>query len=227
MPNFFLKYVILFNIFPFLISVRIYGSTTKKIIREDFSIKYYRVQRGDTLFKISRKYDISITKIKRLNNISMAGRIRIGRKIILDKIFIKKSKWKNNSKGLAIKERIFSLERESVNFSSERKVKLVRSFKLGHKRFNPLNLYRCSKNYSIRSVAPGKIVRLGKIRGLGKYIVIHHNSSLETVYTGIKDIRVVGYSQVKAGDTLGNCSGGNAGFMVLKNGQAVNPKLYF
>ena len=50
-------------------------------LKEVRKIKYHRVRRGDSLWKISKRYNVSINKLCRLNKISRKKTLRIGQKI--------------------------------------------------------------------------------------------------------------------------------------------------
>lgn len=45
--------------------------------------KYHTVQKGETLYRISKKYGISAEKIRKLNNLSKGQPIRIGQKLLV------------------------------------------------------------------------------------------------------------------------------------------------
>lgn len=50
-------------------------------LEEVRKIKYHRVRSGDSLWRISKRYNVSITKLCRLNKISRKKTLRIGQKI--------------------------------------------------------------------------------------------------------------------------------------------------
>jgi len=54
---------------------------TFKYVKEKYARKYYRVRRGDTLYRIARRYRVSIGQICRLNRISRKTTLRIGRRL--------------------------------------------------------------------------------------------------------------------------------------------------
>jgi LysM repeat protein len=45
--------------------------------------KYIKARKGDTLYKISREYGVSVKRIARLNKISKKSKIKKGRRIRL------------------------------------------------------------------------------------------------------------------------------------------------
>ena len=48
------------------------------------SPKYHVVQKGDTLWGISRKYGVSVERLVKMNNIIDKNRIYVGQKILVD-----------------------------------------------------------------------------------------------------------------------------------------------
>jgi membrane-bound lytic murein transglycosylase D len=46
-------------------------------------VVYHVVKKGETLYRISRRYGISVQKIKRLNKLGQSNTIHIGDKIII------------------------------------------------------------------------------------------------------------------------------------------------
>ena len=45
--------------------------------------KYHKVQRGETLLKIGKKYGIAVEELRKLNNLSKGQSIRIGQKLLV------------------------------------------------------------------------------------------------------------------------------------------------
>lgn len=50
----------------------------KKAPKREYSSRRYKVRRGDNLISIARKYGVSLTELKRVNNIRRSNHIRIG-----------------------------------------------------------------------------------------------------------------------------------------------------
>lgn len=52
-----------------------------KLVREASAIKYHRIRSGDSLWRISKKYGVSVSTLCRLNSISRKKTLRIGQRI--------------------------------------------------------------------------------------------------------------------------------------------------
>ena len=57
------------------------SSASFSFLKEVRKIKYHRVRSGDSLWRISKRYNVSINKLCRLNKISRKKTLRIGQKI--------------------------------------------------------------------------------------------------------------------------------------------------
>ncbi|MFZ3065235.1 MAG: transglycosylase SLT domain-containing protein [Nitrospirota bacterium] len=57
--------------------------TTSPILKEEKNTIYYRIRKGDTLWKISKKYNVSIASIKEWNDLDSARNIKAGDKLKL------------------------------------------------------------------------------------------------------------------------------------------------
>ena len=55
--------------------------TTKSNDVKDKSVKYYEVQKGDTLYGISRKFDIRLAELLSINNLDTNATIKVGQKL--------------------------------------------------------------------------------------------------------------------------------------------------
>ncbi len=54
---------------------------TKSVAENKATIKYYKVKKGDTLFKISKQFGVSQEELKQMNKLGKAGKIAIGQKL--------------------------------------------------------------------------------------------------------------------------------------------------
>ncbi len=80
--------------------------------------------------------------------------------------------------------------------------------------------------------AKGVVTRIGKDRGLGRYIEINHGYGIKTKYGHLAKILVKRGQRVKRGDKIaemgntGRSTGPHLHYMVVVNGRYVNPKRY-
>lgn len=62
-----------------LAALSLSGSTAPKVVNADYF--YYRIRRGDTLSTIARKHKTTVSRLRRLNNLSNRTLLRVGRSL--------------------------------------------------------------------------------------------------------------------------------------------------
>ena len=85
---------------------------------------------------------------------------------------------------------------------------------------------------TVRSVAPGTVIYIGSMRGLGKLVIVDHGAELLTVYANLGEFSAQTDQVVAAGTALGTvASGGDAGgsqlhFEIRKATEPLDPGLW-
>lgn len=180
--------------------------------------KYVIIKKGETLWRISKRYNVSLKALKKINRIKNISKIKAGRKIYLSYHYKKKKK----SKKLNIKL-IKPVNGKILNHFNEGK-----------------NLIQCngiefktSKGAEIKSALSGTVEFTGTLRGYGKVIIIQYSNNISTIYAYLNKIIIKQGQKVNKNKIIGIAGKSNfinqyiLHFELLKNGKPINPKWYF
>jgi len=155
----------------------------------------YSVKKGDSLWKISKQYNVSVERIMRENNISSPYNLQVGKRI-----FIPRYQSKTNKGFLwPIKGNIINYFNENVDSSLNRGI----------------NIQATLENREVKASAQGRVAFSNPLKGWGKTIILKHDSNLYTVYANLDKTSVTPGSNVSAGEALGTIASGKNGSYVL------------
>jgi len=156
---------------------------------------YYSIRGGDSLWKISKQYNVSVERIMRENNISSPYNLQVGQKIFIPRYS------STTGKGFLwpIKGGIVNYFNESVDSSLNRGV----------------NIQATSDNREVKASAQGKVAFSKPLKGWGKTIILKHDSRLYTVYANLDETSVKEGSTVTKGEAIGMVASGKNGSYVL------------
>ena len=172
---------------------------------------YHRIEKGQTLWKISRIYNTDIDDIARINHVDDSGNIELGQVLFIPNV--RKAAPTSN---VNYEEFIWPL-----------KGKITCSF---GQTFNDmlnkgLNIQPAG-NYNVLASRSGKIVFLSDNFGIyGKTVIIDHADGLSTVYSGNLRLCIKIGDSVQKGDIIAR-DDGSLHFEIRKGYQAQNPLFY-
>ncbi|MCP4137270.1 MAG: LysM peptidoglycan-binding domain-containing M23 family metallopeptidase [bacterium] len=191
--------------------------------RGDSSYRKYRVKKGDTLYRISRKFKISVNSITAANNLRKNGYIRRG--MILKLPVSGKKKRTAAKRGTNRKK-----EPPAKKVRFRWPVRYILHCKRdGLKGVKPIGVIITSKPGSpVISSARGKVKKIGRMRGYGKYVIITHKNRYITVYSNLDRIVVSEGDSVGSGRTIGRINRANKKlhFQIDHSGKPKNPLHY-
>jgi LysM repeat protein len=196
---------------------------TKKTAPINNNIIRYTVQKGDTLTRISKKFNISVASIRSLNKLKNENNIKKG--IILkipatQVVSYQSQKRMNNNQT--------SYDKDKPRFQWP--VNQVIDYRNdGLNGVKPIGIIITGKPGStVLSSAPGTVKKIGTMRGFGKYIVIHHSGRYASVYANLDQIMVSEGDKIKAGNTIGriNFFDRKLHFQIDLEGKPENPLKY-
>lgn len=174
--------------------------------REGF---YHRVQHGETLYRISRAYRVTMDEVARANNLRDKGHLRKGQYLFIPRnqvggaAVVRKGKKgrRRLARRTAPKVKVKSLK---GRFVWPIKGKINRRFGK-YKGKNNLGIdILASSGTSVQSTDHGKVVYAGNgIEGSGQTIIIRHSDEIFTVYSHLGKIKVKKDSVVKRGQSIG------------------------
>ena len=186
---------------------------------------HYRVQHGDTLYRISQKFGQSVNTLAAWNNLKDPTKIEVGQVLKVRQGGRAKT---NQSAG----------EARTVSPTN----RLTLQWPVSDGRANIITRYNGTTNKGIdiagehgspvRAAAAGKVLYAGEeVRGYGKMVLISHNSSTITAYAHNDSFAVQKGQTVDAGQTIATMGSSDADrvklhFEVRINGKAVNPEQF-
>ncbi|MFO7736053.1 MAG: M23 family metallopeptidase [bacterium] len=205
---------------------------------------YHKVKKGDTLYRLSRIYNVSVDKLKEENNIDNVKGLRVGDYLFVpgEKVPHVEEKESDLSQKRKVSEPLAKKPLPEKN-RKKRVEKDVRfTWPLDGVITSPFGERKGAKHEGIDIGAPegtpvysagsGKVLYSGKREGYGNVIIIQHPGKWITVYAhNSRNIAKQG-QKVKKGDKIalvgqtGRASGPHLHFEVRKGIKPVNPLNY-
>ncbi len=206
-------------LFVFIFITFLSCSPAKVSYRESLSLPLkpklisYAVRKGDSLWKISQKYGVSVEEIMKTNKISSAQGLKVGQKIYL--MPQRQRKEGNRAFIWPIKGEVLSFFGETVNSSVN----------------EGLNIKASSNEQEVKAAAKGEVVFASQLKGWGQTVILKHEQNLYTVYANLDNLLVKEGDMAKPGQPLAKvCFGGNGShilhFEVRKKHLPQNPLDY-
>lgn len=193
--------------------------------------QYYRVQRGDTLYRISRRFNQPVSRLMAWNNLKNPSQLEVGQQL---RVGIGSDSNRSTSSGNTHNRTVTRTagERPSAAPSSLQwpaRGEIITQFNGSSSKGIDI---AGSAGTPVKAAAPGRVSYVGEgIRGYGKLVLITHTGGMLTAYAHNSQISVREGQQVSAGQTIATM--GNSGtdrvklhFEVRVNNRAVNPMDY-
>lgn len=180
------------------------------------------VQTGDALFKISKRYGISVETIQNANNLQ-SSLIRIGQRLVIPYLQIGPSKDFRLQKGAFIWP-----VKGYISSGYSTRIHPIRKEKHFHAGID----IAVATGTSVLAAAGGKVIRSGWVNGFGKTVILDHGNGVTTLYghnsqllIRVGDMVHVGQVVAKSGLT-GVTTGPHVDFRIMLNEKTVNPLNY-
>jgi len=174
------------------------------------------VQKGENLWQISRKYQVSVQSIASANQISENGRLIIGQKLVIPDTI---------SSSISSHSFIWPLNGLITSQFGIRTLGGRRDYHTGIDIDAPTEAL-------IKAAESGKVSFSGYINGYGNVVIIDHSGGYFTVYAHSTSNLVKEGQNVRKGDFIcklgstGNATGPHLHFEIRENGRPVNPLDY-
>lgn len=142
---------------------------------------YHRVKKGETLWRISKTYDVDLEAIVTANRLEDITKIEVGQKIFIPGVKSKKDIFASDAAFLSKPDFIWPVKGRVISYFGAKKDGII------------------NKGIDIQAKSGSKVLaaRSGKItfidqnlKGYGKTIIIDHQDSYSTVYTNNAEILV-------------------------------------
>ncbi|XXQ68897.1 murein hydrolase activator EnvC family protein [Neisseriaceae bacterium B1] len=191
------------------------GNNARGSARCNTSQGYYCVQSGDTLYRISQRFNTSVSELKALNQLR-GDTIHVGQSLRI------------NRKASANKNAVAN------NSNAQLQWPLKGSILQNYSNTNRGIDIEAPAGSTVVAAGDGQVIHAGDgVRGYGNLILIRHSNTLLTAYANNDRLLVSEKARVKAGQPIatvghtGRSDGQTAlHFEVRVNGKAVNPNAY-
>lgn len=192
--------------------------TTTSVAQQEDKPKdaVYYVQKGDTLWGISRKYQVSLQSITSANRISENSRLVVGQKLVIP-----------NVRSSSVSAHAFAWPIRGL-ITSQFGIRT-----LGGRRDYHTGIDIDGRTGdSIRAAESGTVSFSGYINGYGNTVIIDHSGGLSTVYAHNSSNLVREGQKVNKGEVIarlgatGNATGAHLHFEIRQDGKPVNPLIY-
>jgi len=192
------------------------GTTESVTQREKPKGVIHYVQKGETLWQISRKYQVSVQSIASANQISESGRLLVGQRLIIPN---------TGSSSISSRSFIWPLNGLVTSQFGIRTLGNSRDYHTG------IDIDAHS-GALIKAAESGKVSFSGYINGYGNVVIIDHAGGYSTVYAHSSSNLVKEGQEVTKGEVIcksgstGNATGSHLHFEIRENGKPVNPLNY-
>lgn len=216
------------------------SSTNSKSISNSTKTKVYTVQKGDTLYSLARKNNISVADLMVLNNFDSSKVIKIGEKIKIPDLAVASAKTtvtnaSNNTTSANSNKSVSEKIPDTRNYGNtitadSNTIWPVKNPKVTQIKGKVSGVQlSATKNESVNCIHEGTVMYVGVYRGFGQVVFVQSKTGLIYAYTGLGSV------DVNKGDYLvSNTKIGTAGldsitgksqitFMVFQNGQPIDP----
>ena len=188
---------------------------------------YYRVQRGDTLYRIAKRYGQSVSTLAAWNNLRDTAQIEAGQVL---RVRRNASGGRGPSARAAGERAVVPVNRLNMQWPVENgSANIVQTYNgAGSKGID----IRGERGQPVKAAAAGEVLYAGEeVRGYGKLILISHNTATITAYAHNDTVLVQKGQTVTAGQQIATMGSSDTDsvklhFEVRINGKAVNPMPY-
>jgi murein DD-endopeptidase MepM/ murein hydrolase activator NlpD len=188
----------------------------------------YKVNKGETLYSISRKFNIPFNDLCNLNDFSGDEKIKSG--AVIKVPFTEKSmkdEIAENSPENNFKDNPAD-KNKKISFIWP--VRDVKNYKQdGADGIKPIGIIITGNpGAKVYPSADGSVEKIGNMRGFGKYVVVRHEGKFVTVYSNLDKISVTEGQKITTKSSIGKINSLNAKlhFQIDYAGKPKNPAAY-
>ena len=194
--------------------VRVASSASSSPPAKEESYEVYRIQSGDTLWGISRRYKVSLQDLMKVNNLNEKSTLQIGQSIRIPSHLPQ------------------NYEKASSSFLWPVSGRVSSSFGMRGGRLHSGIDILAPSGTLIKASRSGVVSFSGWMNGYGRVVIVDHQDGWQTLYAH-NSVNLVNKGQkVNQGDAVarvgmtGNATTYHVHFEVRKNGKCLNPSDY-
>ena len=220
-------------------AVSLNSDNKNNVVNSNVKTKIHTVQKGETLYRIAKNNNMTVSELLSINNLDSSAVIKVGQKLKVKESSSVASATKtdsnntNNDKSLtseylapAPDTRTYgnTVQSDSSTIWPVKKPKVT--YVKGKVSGVQLS---AKKNEAVTCVMAGTVMYVGVYRGFGQVLFVQSKTGLIYAYTGLGSIDVKKGDYVVSGDKLGTVgvvsitNKNQITFMVFQNGQPIDP----
>lgn len=217
--------------------IKIPHNNSTSISHNDTNIKqnngdHHIVKQGETLYSISKAYNIDMDQIIKVNNLEKPYNLSLGQKLLLN------SENNNKSKDIAEEESTAPAKVEKVSTNIEAtefiwpvKGEIMKKFgeKINDTYFDGISI-KSQKGVEIKASKSGEVAYSGnELKGYGNIIILRHENNWLTIYAHCDELKVKQGEKVNQGDIIatigdtGNVNSYQLYFSIREGREAKDP----
>jgi len=195
---------------------------------------YHRVEKDQTLWRISRVYRVKLDKVVRVNRLKDARKIRVGQSIFIPGVTRVKhvEPYRRGSVSVAAKPEGEPIYKDEIDFIWPVKGEIVSKFGTTKTKSQKGIDIKTNLGSGVIAAAEGTVSFCGNLRGYGGTIIVKHKNDFSTVYSHIGSFNIKEGDSIKQGERVATV--GKTGFTdfpklhfeIRHKGKAVNPIFY-
>lgn len=186
--------------------------------------QYHRVRRGETLWEIAQRYNVSATALARLNRVNHPHKLAVGQRLRIPQglppaelppelVLV----GRNLDRRLPFRERELRRWKKRFRWPVDQGV-VSSSFGVRRGRYHDGIDIQAPEGSAVRAAWDGEVIFVGFLRGYGNTVVLRHELGLVTLYAHQQRFFVRLGQRVRAGQRIGT---------VGATGRTTGPNLHF
>lgn len=206
------------------------AKTTDTNIKQN-NDNYHIVKQGETLYSISKAYNIDMDQIIKVNNLEKPYNLSLGQKLLLKSNSSNEIKVvKEDNKTPTQVEKV-PVKTETAEFIWPVKGEIIKKFgeKINDTYFDGISI-KSQKGTAIKASKSGEVAYSGnELKGYGNIIILRHENNWLTIYAHCDELRVKQGEKVSQGDIIatigdtGNVNSSQLYFSVREGREAKDP----
>ena len=193
------------------------------------------VQKGDTLYSISKKYGLSVADLLAINNLDSSAVIKVGQKLKVKSNEENTTKKDNSNTEkttvINVTEKVPDTRTYGNTITADSSTKWpVSNPKITQVKGKISGVQlSAKKDENVLCIHEGTVMYVGTYRGFGQVVFVQSKTGLIYAYTGLSTVKVKKGEYAVSGAELGKAGidslTGNSQitFMVFQNGQPIDP----